>query len=43
MGKEVVVVNLEEVAKILNVDEEKLKEVLLLIQASKISKNEDTQ
>lgn len=43
MGKEAVVVNLEEVAKILNVDEEKLKEVLLLIQASKISKNEDTQ
>lgn len=43
MGKEVVVVNLEEVAKILNVDEEKLKEVLLLIQASEISKNEDTQ
>lgn len=43
MEKEVVVVNLEEVAKILNVDEEKLKEVLLLIQASEISKNEDTQ
>lgn len=43
MEKEVVVVNLEEVAKILNVDEEKLKEVLLLIQASEISKNEDTR